>query len=476
VVGPLAEQTNVLLGNYNGMPSHTVSILEGMRAEFPGAQVNFSRGTQYLSNQAELVPAAQLQSTDGKPGLSARYAAGMGAAAKNIPAVTRIESALDLSEASLPATMRGRERISVSWQGVLQPVESGTYLIGLRAQGAAKLLLDGHKIVEMYGANTDLAPVQLDIHHPVALHVEYAPDGRRPAEAQLLWMRENNRPDHAAVDEAAQADVIVAVVGLTSRLEGEEMPVNRPGFFGGDRTSLDLPAPEQALLEALAATGKPLVVVLLNGSALSVVWAKDHANAILEAWYPGQAGGSAVAKTLSGSDNPAGRLPVTFYRDMRDLPPFEDYSMSGRTYRYFAGEPLWPFGFGLSFTSFEYRDLRLATDQLEAGAGLDVQVTLRNTGQVAGDEVAQLYLKFPNVPGAPLRALRGFQRVHLAPNESRRLQFHLESRDLSMVTEAGDIIVAQGPYTVSVGGGQPDGAAPTSSQTFEMRGQVVLPE
>jgi beta-glucosidase len=150
--------------------------------------------------------------------------------------------------------------------------------------------------------------------------------------------------------------------------------------------------------------------------------------------------------------------------------------MAGRTYRYFAGEPLWPFGFGLSFTSFEYRDLRLATDQLEAGAGLNVQVTLRNTGQLAGDEVAQLYLKFPNVPGAPLRALRGFQRVHLNPNESRRLQFHLEPRDLSMVTEAGDIIVAQGPYTVSVGGGQPAGSAPSLSQYFEVHGQVVLPE
>jgi beta-glucosidase len=475
VVGPLAEQTNVLLGNYNGMPSHTVSILEGMRAEFPNAQINFSRGTQYLSNRAELVPAAQLQSTDGKPGLSARYAAVL-AAAKNIPAVTRIESVIDLSEASLPSTIRGGGRISVSWHGVLQPKETGTYLIGLRAQGAAKLIMDGHKIVEMYGPNTDLAPVHLDTHQPVALQVEYATDDGRPAEVQLLWTRENNNPDPAAVDAAAQADVIVAVVGLTSRLEGEEMPVNRPGFFGGDRTGLDLPAPEETLLQTLAATGKPMIVVLLNGSALSVVWAKDHANAILEAWYPGQAGGSAVAKTLSGSNNPAGRLPVTFYRDTRDLPPFEDYSMAGRTYRYFAGEPLWPFGFGLSFTSFEYRDLRLATDQLEPGAGLDVQVTLRNTGRLAGDEVAQLYLKFPNVPGAPLRALRGFQRVHLAPNESRRLRFHLDPRDLSMVTEVGDIIVAQGAYTVSVGGGQPDGSAPTLSQHFQIHGQVVLPE
>lgn len=475
VIGPLAEQTNVLLGNYNGMPSHTISVLEGIRAEFPNAQINFSRGTQYLGNQAELLPAAQLKSATGKPGLEARYSAGI-ATSTNIPAVIRIESSLDLTEASLPSTMRGHRRISASWHGVLQPVETGTYLIGLHAQGAAKLILDGHKIVEMYGPNTDLVPVHFDANHSVTLQVEYTANAGRPPEAQLLWMRENNDPDPAAVRSAAQADVIVAVVGLTSRLEGEEMPVNRPGFSGGDRTSLDLPAPEESLLEALAATGKPLVVVLLNGSALSVAWAKEHANAILEAWYPGQAGGTAVARTLSGSNNPAGRLPVTFYRDARDLPPFEDYSMSGRTYRYFAGEPLWPFGFGLSFTSFEYRDLRLATNSFTAGSGLDVHVTLRNSGKLPGDEVAQLYLKFPNVAGAPLRALRGFQRVHLMPNETRRLQFHLEPRDLSMVSEAGDIIVAQGPYTVSVGGGQPDGSAVTLSQTFEIRGQVVLPE
>jgi beta-glucosidase len=213
-----------------------------------------------------------------------------------------------------------------------------------------------------------------------------------------------------------------------------------------------------------------------NGSALSARWEKEHANAILEAWYPGEEGGAAIAQTISGRNNPAGRLPVTFYQDVHQLPHFEDYSMKGRTYRYFEGEPLWPFGFGLSYTKFEYRDLATPQKPLNAGDPLDTLVTVTNTGARAGDEVVQLYLKFPDVPGAPLRALRGFQRIHLEPGAHQRVAFHLEPRDLSMVTESGDIIVAQGRYTVSAGGGQPGSAAPSVSASFEVNGQVTLPE
>ena len=215
-------------------------------------------------------------------------------------------------------------------------------------------------------------------------------------------------------------DVVVAVVGITSELEGEEMPVEEPGFKGGDRTSLDLPAPEEELIEELAATGKPLVVVLTNGSALGVNWAKEHANAILEAWYPGEEGGTAVAETLSGANNPAGRLPVTFYKDIAQLPAFEDYAMKGRTYRYFEGTPLFPFGYGLSYTTFGYQGLKLPDQPLAAGEDLHSSVTVTNTGKVAGDEVVQLYLKFPAVAGAPNKALRGFQRIHLEAGASRK--------------------------------------------------------
>jgi beta-glucosidase-like glycosyl hydrolase len=345
LVGPLADQTAVLLGNYNGIPTHTVSMLEGMKAEFPNAKITYVPGTQFPSNQRNPVPA------------------------------------------SVPTT-----------------------------------------------------------------------------------------PDPAAIAAAQNADVVIAVVGITSRLEGEEMPINQPGFFGGDRTSLKMPQREEDLVRAVAATGKPLVVVLMNGSCLAVNWEKTHADAILEAWYSGEEGGAAIAETLSGKNNPAGRLPVTFYKNVQQLPLFEDYSMEGRTYRYFKGEPLWPFGYGLSYTTFRYSDFTLPIAPIPAGDPLGVSVKVANTGEVGGDEVVELYLKFPDVPGAPNIALRGFQRIHLEPGASQTVKFHLKRRDLSMVTEAGDIIVAQGKYTVSVGGGQPGTGAPSVSGHFEVNGQIVLPE
>jgi len=254
------------------------------------------------------------------------------------------------------------------------------------------------------------------------------------------------------------------------------MPVEQPGFSGGDRTNLEMPKPEEDLVQAVAATGKPLVVVLMNGSALGVNWEKAHANAVLEAWYSGEEGGAAIAATLSGKNNPAGRLPVTFYKDIHQLPHFEDYSMKGRTYRYFEGEPLWPFGYGLSYTTFSYSDLTLPNATINAGDPLDASVTVTNSGKLAGDEVVQLYLKFPDVPGAPIRALRGFQRVHLEPGASQKVAFQLSTRDLSMVTDLGDIIVAQGKYTVSVGGGQPGTGASSVSGNFEVNGSLTLPE
>jgi beta-glucosidase len=339
VVGPLADQTKVLLGNYNGTPSHTVSVLEGLRAEFPAAVINFVPGTSFLRKDSK-----------------------------------------------------------------------------------------------------------------------------------------DNSTTAEAVKATKAADVVIAVVGITSELEGEAMEVHEEGFSGGDRTSLDLPKPEEQLLEAVSATGKPLVVVLTNGSALGVNWANEHANAILDAWYPGEEGGAAVAETISGRNNPAGRLPVTFYKNVDQLPNFANYSMKGRTYRYFDGTPLYPFGYGLSYTTFAYSGLSLPTSEVAAGDTLTAEVTVTNKGKLAGDEVAQLYLSFPNLPGAPLRALRGFQRVHLEAGAAQKLTFQLSPRDLSMVTKDGVPVVAEGEYTLTVGGGQPKTAAPTVTQNFKVKGKLVLPE
>jgi len=283
-------------------------------------------------------------------------------------------------------------------------------------------------------------------------------------------------PTAQAVAAARRADVVVAVVGITPDLEGEETKGDVPGFKGGDRTSLNLPQEEQTLLEALKAMGKPLVVVLMNGSALAVNWANDNANAILEAWYPGEEGGTAIAETLAGANNPSGRLPVTFYKDVEQLPAFDDYSMTQRTYRYFQGQPLYPFGYGLSYSTFEYSNLKLSSSPMKALQPLSVEVDVKNTSRRAGDEVVQVYMTFPRLPGAPLRALRGFTRVHLEAGEQKHTTFTLQSRDLSYVDEWGDRYVGQGGYTITVGGGQPGTAAAKVEAHLLIRGVMKLPE
>ena len=476
IVGPLADQTAVLLGNYNGGTSHSVSVLEGLKAEFPDAKITYVPGTQFLSNQGEPVPVSFLTTPDGKPGLKAEYSSRPSVDAEPTPLTSRVESAVNLNDSNVPEPAKGIHDLSVQWTGSLNPTATGDYLLGLSVDGFGRLTTDGREITTIWGKNTNLSQVHLEKGRPIKLEVLYSRTGEGKAEAQLLWAPVNNAPDPSAVAAAKNADVAVAVVGITSRLEGEEMPVDQPGFSGGDRTSLDLPKPEEDLIEALGASGKPLVVVLMNGSALGVNWAKEHANAILESWYSGEEGGAAIAETLSGKNNPAGRLPVTFYKDVHQLPHFEDYSMKGRTYRYFEGEPLWPFGYGLSYTTFGYRDLTLPDTPLKAGDSLYAFVTVANTGKVAGDEVVELYLKFPELAGAPRLALRGFRRVHLEPGASQKVEFQLNPRDLSMVTDLGNIIVAQGKYTISIGGGQPGSGVPSTSRDFEIKGQIMLPE
>jgi beta-glucosidase len=480
VVGPLADQTAVLLGNYNGTPTHTVSAVEGLKAEFPKTEITYVPGTQFLSNQAGTpVPASMLTTPDGKPGLKADYSTGMRfgpSAPPPTPLTSRVEPSVDLNESNLPEQAKGKAALAVQWTGFLLPVKSGDYLVGVKASGFARLTLDDKQVAAGLGGGSHMGSVHLAKGHLLKLDLMYGHFRGGPLEAQLVWAPVMSKPDPAAIAAAKNADVVIAVVGITSRLEGEEMPVNEPGFLGGDRTSLDLPQPEEDLVEAVAATGKPLVVVLMNGSALAVNWPSEHANAILEAWYSGEEGGAAIAETLSGKNNPAGRLPVTFYRDINQLPNFEDYSMQNRTYRYFEGKPLYPFGYGLSYTSFTYSDLSLPLTGVKAGDPVAADVTVTNSGKAAGDEVVELYLKFPPVNGAPRIALRGFQRIHLNPGASQKVHFELKDRDLGMVTENGDPIIAGGEYTISIGGGQPDTGAPGVTGHFRIEGPISLPE
>jgi len=476
VVGPLAESVRVLHGNYSGTASRATTALDGIRKEFPGAEVSFTPGMNFLREEAT-IPATVLSTGDGQPGLKGEYFSGSNF--EGTPQVIRVDPVASLQslhpEPHSLTPPSNLKNFSVRWTGFLTPQESGSYKIGLvgsmsRLWFDRSLVVDDFNLHDPTPTNTTL-PLEKGRRYSVKL--EYGQGGTG---TKLVWMRVVADPISEAVAAASQSDVVVAVVGITSQLEGEEMKVDLPGFKGGDRTSLDLPKEEEDLLKALQAVGKPVVVILMNGSALSVNWAAQNANAILDAWYSGEEGGTAIAQTLSGANNPAGRLPVTFYAGVEQLPPFEDYSMKNRTYRYFTGQPLYPFGHGLSYSTFTYSNPTLSTTELKAGDPLLVRVNIKNTSNRAGDEVAELYLNFPKFAGTPVRALRGFKRVHLAAGELQHLTFALDPRDLSVVTEAGDRVVAAGSYRVSVGGGQPGTGAPTSEIAFSIRGEQKLPE
>ena len=331
------------------------------------------------------------------------------------------------------------------------------------AQGQGKLPPSGRNFGAIQRFSIPFADTR-----PHALRIEYVQSGRIPGGGLVFeWSPRHELLQDEAIAAAKRADVVVAFVGLTARLEGEEMRVDAKGFAGGDRTDIVLPDVQEELLEAVAKTGKPVVVVLLNGSALAVNWAQQNANAILEAWYPGQSGGKAIAETLSGKNNPAGRLPVTFYTGIDQLPPFEDYSMANRTYRYFKGKPLFAFGDGLSYSTFTYSEVKLSTEKLRAGETLTVDADVKNNGPLAGDEVVELYLRPPQTTVSPKLALAGFERVHLDSGETGHVTFQLYPRTLSQVDEKGMRAVDPGRYQISLGGSQPDRDAAQGVRTKE---------
>jgi beta-glucosidase len=346
---------------------------------------------------------------------------------------------------------------------------------------SSAIYLDGKLVVEQkpFTTVTDssehTATVHLDDAKPHDVRVEYVHSAPfLGAQVSFKWSPPAAGLKAEAVKAAQQSDAVVAFVGLSPNLEGEEMPVKVAGFSGGDRTDIRLPDAQLQLLQAVAATGKPLIVVMMNGSALGIGWAKEHAAGILEAWYPGESGGTAIAETLLGSNNPAGRLPVTFYRSIDDLPAFDDYAMKGRTYRYATATPLFAFGDGLSFTSFAYSHAELSQKKMVAGESLSVSVHVENTGSLDGDEVVEVYLAPPAGGNAPIRSLVGFTRIHLAAHQGRDVPVAIDPRNLSQVDALGRRAILPGQYTISVGGHQPNGN--TLSLPLEITGRSAMPE
>ncbi len=491
IIGPNANRLESLLGNYNGQPTQTATPLEGIRLRVSRkTKVLYAEGSQIATGVPayQVVPSTALFTNNTRtreaglkgdyyesvnlpampaPVLPKQRSSRVPAAAK--PLFSRVDQSVDFRWAQKPPRSdMPDDNFSVRWTGYLAAPDTGTYDLGAYGIDQFELFLDGKSIARRtdrdqrgYASSPvqlikgKLYPIRLEFHQSI-------PD----AAIQLVWSPPNQNMSKDALDIARQADQVILFLGLSPQLEGEEMNVPVEGFAGGDRVDLGLPKVQQALLQDVMALGKPTTVVLLNGSALAVGWARDHVPAIVEAWYPGESGGQAIADVLFGDYNPAGRLPVTFYQSAAQLPPFDSYSPQGRTYRYFTGEPLYPFGYGLSYTNFVYRNLQFP-DAVRAGGKVTVTADVLNSGKFAGEEVVQVYVSRKG-PGAPVRSLAGFFRTRFEPGESKTVEFDLSPEQLGLVDESGNTVVAPGDVEISIGGKQPGFTGATDASTTQV--------
>jgi len=507
VIGPTADLLPSILGNYVGTPLHPVTPLDGILSQFRTTPILYAQGSTLAEGVGVPVPRTAFGLNKG---LKTEFFATPDWTGRPVAVTTEPEVQADWENAK-PVPEIDTVNYSVRWSGAIAAPAPGHYVFSVEPADSFpyspkedyRLLVDGKVISEgslraghdlssmgnfksapgasptappvMDFPNVPSIPFDFTDTNPHQFQFEYSHAGDRAGGGVVLkW----EAPPQAQIDEAVarakEASVVIACVGLSPQLEGEEMRIKIPGFDGGDRTSLDLPAPQQKLLEALAATGKPLIVVLQSGSAVALNWANQHANAILEAWYPGVEGGTAIARTLAGLNNPAGRLPVTFYASLDGIAPFTDYSMKNRTYRYFTGKPLWGFGYGLSYTTFQYGPVKLSAGTLKAGDPLTATVSVTNSGKVGGDEVVEAYLKTPQ-PDGPIHSLVGFDRVTIAPGTSKEVTIKIDPRSLSSVDDQGNRSILPGKYTLTLGGAQPNDTSAKSEASFTITGSATLP-
>jgi beta-glucosidase len=469
VIGPNADQKEMLLGNYNGLPSDPVTPLRGIReAVSKSTRVIYARGSELADSfpVLEVMPSTVLTTPESGPGLRAEYYGSK--AMDGAPLISRDEPTLDVNwREGAPRPDMKPDDFAVKWSGAFHPPTTGMYRLGLVGTMKFQLFLDDSLVARStYAQRDDEFPdprmvqstsMRLEAGRSYRVRVE-ARETYGDAQLRLVWSAPSDNLQSDAVKAAQQADAVVMFLGLTARLEGEEMPVRIEGFRGGDRTTLDLPGAQERLLESIVAVGKPTVLVLMNGSALAVNWAQEHVPAIVEAWYPGQAAGTAIADVLFGDYNPGGRLPVTFYKSVNDIPPFESYDMKGRTYRFFDGTPLYPFGHGLSYTTFTYKNLRTSAERVPAIGTVTVKVDVTNSGARAGDEVVQLYAQHMGSKVARAKKeLRGFRRVTLRPGETKTVQLTLPVSSLAYWdTASHGWLVESEPVKLQVGASSSD--------------------
>lgn len=479
LIGPNAHNKDVLLGNYNGTPIDPITPLTALATRLGKENMSYAPGAPlvpgFYGNMLP-VPSSVLfhEGEEGlEPGLKAEYFKDL--EMKGRPDMERVDPSIDFIWDKTPISGKLEESFSVTWSGILRPETTGSYQFRLASlYGNATVYLDGKNTEDQFWA--------LRKGNSYALRIEYtikpfwwgntvSPD------AALTWVNRDQEYEAEALAAAQHADVIVFCGGISPRLEGEEMKLDIDGFAHGDRTHLRLPAIQETLLKKLKETGKPIVYVNFSGGAVALNWENENLDAIVQAFYPGESAGTALANLLYGDFSPTGKLPVTFYTSVDDLPDFLDYAMKNRTYRYFDGEPLYPFGHGLGYATFHYSDLTLP-EEIKVGDEVTVLAKVTNQSEISAGQTVQLYLRDTKATApVPKHTLAGIQNVFLKAGETKELRFTLQPRQFSLINGNYERTIEPGEFEVSVGEALPTIASRAQKKTvevsFEMGGDVM---
>ncbi len=454
VVGPNAADSTMLWSNYNGFPTHTVTILEGIKNKLPEAEVIYELGCNHAADYVMNDLGQYITSPAGQ-GFTSEFYNNTEFAGEPVYKGQASELHYTTGGNTQFAPNVNLSDFSARFNGVFEAPATEDVEFILSGNDAFRLFIGEEKVAEVweneYGSErTYILKAKKGEKYPVK--IEYM-QRKGSADLNLLVGTRQKVDYQATVNKVKDADVIVYVGGISPRLEGEELPVIVEGFKKGDRTSLDAPKVQQQMVKALKATGKPVVYVLCTGSAIALNWENENVDAILNAWYGGQEAGTAVADVLFGDYNPGGRLPVTFYKSVNQLPDFEDYNMKGRTYRYMTETPLYPFGYGLSYTTFDYQNAGLSANKIKAGDAVTVSFDITNTGKMDGDEVAQVYIKNPNDPKGPLKNLKGFSRMHVKAGDKESVSIELAPEAFQSFNDQTQTMeIRPGNYEILYGG------------------------